>query len=184
MLRPSLSGLRRRLSGLGRGRHVSPELMLRPSLSGEGLAVAGPPQQQVSPELMLRPSLSAPNLRGDRPGVVAGVSPELMLRPSLSVPAERRPARRSGRGVAGAYAPAFVERYGTRSGRSGSPACVAGAYAPAFVERGLLPVISARTPTARVAGAYAPAFVERATPPAASPASPPRCRRSLCSGLR
>ena len=62
------------------------------------------------------------------------MSPELMLRPSLSDIGRRGAAGRAG-GVAGAYAPAFVERPpGSRC--SGKPrASVAGAYAPAFVER-------------------------------------------------
>ena len=113
------------------GRPVSPELMLRPSLSGQGhdhrLRLG-----LVSPELMLRPSLSGRlaghvrRLRGrvagayapafvervdapDKGAEVAEVSPELMLRPSLSEP-EARELHLSGDGVAGADAPAFVER--------------------------------------------------------------------------
>ena len=87
-----------------------------------------------------------------------------MLRPSLSgLPVLRSAPGVSCQCVAGAYAPAFVERlrppvFGGSSGFR----CVAGAYAPAFVERssGAPCLISiARGP--RVAGAYAPAFVER-----------------------
>ena len=182
MLRPSLSGLGRhwrRREGL----HVSPELMLRPSLSARRLgpmpfapSVAGAyapafverrgyakrPEDRdrhVSPELMLRPSLSAPG-HGCHVGK-ACVSPELMLRPSLSGLGRHPLLRPPPAGVAGAYAPAFVERRpisqrdlrrnvnvspelmlrpslsgarrhrGAGAGRPG----VAGAYAPAFVER-------------------------------------------------
>ena len=87
-------------------------------------------------------------------------------------------------GVAGVYAPAFVERPSSRkltqSSLPVSPgfmprpslsvesnglqdfecASVAGVYAPAFVERGFPPADTASNP-ARVAGVYAPAFVER-----------------------
>ena len=63
----------------------------------------------VSPELMLRPSLSEPG-RGPRVRPDLRVSPELMLRPSLSaLPRKCLPEQRAPR-VAGAYAPAFVER--------------------------------------------------------------------------
>ena len=73
------------------------------------------------------------------------------------------------RTVAGAYAPAFVER-ARRESLAGSPSPVAGAYAPAFVERS---PGSARSPPERsaVAGAYAPAFVERRTPAATATAT-------------
>ena len=85
------------------------------------------------------------------------MSPELMLRPSLSG------ARRRGGG-------------GADRGR------VAGAYAPAFVERGRWATHGGAA-TGGVAGAYAPAFVERITPRARKSAGC-WCRRSLCSGLR
>ena len=63
---------------------------------------------EVSPELMLRPSLSVHlNLPVDLNP--AKVSPELMLRPSLSGDRRRVGGGDVGR-VAGAYAPAFVER--------------------------------------------------------------------------
>ena len=87
----------------------------------------------VSPELMLRPSLSD----AVRPGIRGGaavVSPELMFRPSLSA---RQPglARLRSLGVAGAYAPAFVERTILAMAAACWLRRVAGAYAPAFVER-------------------------------------------------
>ena len=88
------------------------------------------------------------------------VSPELMLRPSLS---GLRLGARGGDAherVAGAYAPAFVERARRRPCLTHDGPGVAGAYAPAFVERsGVLTI--ATMPLRRVAGAYAPAFVER-----------------------
>ena len=66
---------------------VSPEFMLRPSLS-ERLLVLGTLRVGVSPEFMLRPSLSA-RLRDERSAAGwCGVSPEFMLRPSLSGCAE------------------------------------------------------------------------------------------------
>ena len=62
---------------------------------------------RVSPGLMLRPSLSDGHILRSSAG--REVSPGLMLRPSLS--AERRPrTRERPAGVAGADAPAFVER--------------------------------------------------------------------------
>ena len=74
----------------------------------------------VSPELTLRPSLSDVPGRGlnrDR-----RVSPELTLRPSLSAPgggaSKVRPV-----GVAGANAPAFVERLLGFSGRRPPTLC-------------------------------------------------------------
>ena len=87
----------------------------------------------------------------------SGVSPELTLRPSLSVSGPRR-RRESGPGVAGANAPAFVERFPARRAPFVNPG-VAGANAPAFVER--TAACWATTTTACVAGANAPAFVER-----------------------
>ena len=182
----------------------------------------------VSPEFMLRPSLSGPEVPR-RLRWTDGVSPEFMLRPSLSASLERA-VPRAVRGVAGVYAPAFVERVHGRSearraGDRVSPefmlrpslsewiairamqnalASVAGVYAPAFVERhrrtcGLVA-------SSRVAGVYAPAFVERSCDRpgcCASEVSPEfmlrpslsaagaawarpgvGCRRSLCSGLR
>ena len=115
---------------------VSPELMLRPSLSGQRQRDTRQGAKPVSPELMLRPSLSDdhgydPLVLGRRvagayaPAFVerriacgihsgcCGVSPELMLRPSLSGDRIRRPHGGHDR-VAGAYAPAFVERPKTR----------------------------------------------------------------------
>ena len=61
---------------------------------------------------------------------------------------------------------------------------VAGAYAPAFVERCWYAVPGSAETAICVAGAYAPAFVERTVKHL--PADPPAwwCRRSLCSGLR
>ena len=87
-LRPSLSG-RYPLSqafGASHGQ-VSPELTLRPSLSG----LRRPPWLSaaiaVSPELTLRPSLSERHPTApDTVRYLAAVSPELTLRPSLSAP--------------------------------------------------------------------------------------------------
>ena len=62
------------------------------------------------------------------------MSPELMLRPSLSGALKEGRQWRKG-GVAGAYAPAFVERYRALVGSVMAGSRVAGAYAPAFVER-------------------------------------------------
>ena len=184
MLRPSLSG------GGGTGAYlghadVSPELMLRPSLSAAvALARDGPRPPPVSPELMLRPSLSVAERR-PLDGRNVHVSPELMLRPSLSGagrPCERLPG--------GPVSPELMLR-----------PSLSGARPPG----------RARAQVCRVAGAYAPAFVERckgrraAWEPLAPPVSPElmlrpslsapscgatadrhrtRCRRSLCSGLR
>ena len=158
MLRPSLSGLQ---SGVGARpgaagvagvyapafveraairrrrtawrRRVSPEFMLRPSLS-DRQAVPRQLQRRVSPEFMLRPSLSdrPRRVRGQHPG---GVSPEFMLRPSLSGRHQHAVAA-DPPSVAGVYAPAFVERViSVQALRSLAPG-VAGVYAPAFVERG------------------------------------------------
>ena len=104
---------------------------------------------------MLRPSLSEFGDGGIRAG--AEVSPEFMLRPSLSEAAWTAgpdlPA-----GVAGVYAPAFVERaigsrWATRSGLRVSP------------EFMLRPSLSDRLK--RLGGCLRTV-----------------CRRSLCSGLR
>ena len=62
----------------------------------------------MSPEFMLRPSLSACESTED-PGPGRGVLPEFMLRPSLSVAVANGLSRQRA-GVAGVYAPAFVER--------------------------------------------------------------------------
>ena len=112
---------------------VSPEFMLRPSLSAPAPMVRHREAQGVSPEFMLRPSLSEDASKGGSPtfqtcvaGVYApafvertcrtaaprrgwSVSPEFMLRPSLSGPAKEHVDRDRYR-VAGVYAPAFVER--------------------------------------------------------------------------
>ena len=94
----------------------------------------------VSPELMLRPSLSG---LGDGHGGprCRGVSPELMLRPSLSEQRHAQLLRERDSGVAGAYAPAFVERGSAALRRRPPAACVAGAYAPAFVQPLSRPVV-------------------------------------------
>ena len=86
------------------------------------------------------------------------MSPELMLRPSLSGDALAHWYDEV-EGVAGAYAPAFVERtvFDRMCMICG---CVAGAYAPAFVERGPRDW-GIWAATGGVAGAYAPAFVRR-----------------------
>ena len=63
----------------------------------------------VSPEFMHRPSLSEVQ-RHDADDQNGEVSPEFMLRPSLSAPSWCRARAALIRGVAGVYAPAFVER--------------------------------------------------------------------------
>ena len=161
---------------------MSPELTLRPSLSvvptGNFLAVSEPcgvaganapafverpttrkrqsRQSDVSPELTLRPSLSgrsSPRSRRRRK-----VSPELTLRPSLSVIGDGANEGLIQR-VAGANAPAFVER--PRPGPGRRPA------SPVSPELTLRPSLSdttwpwRRSCQSRVAGANAPAFVER-----------------------
>ena len=160
---------------------MSPELTLRPSLSGRGYSgrstggasVAGANAPafveriqsaqhlswpfSVSPELTLRPSLSG------RPGAAVGsrrnVSPELTLRPSLSVSGPVVQVQLDPR-VAGANAPAFVERTARNSARTSRRRRVAGANAPAFVERHTWAPAPCH-PQGGVAGANAPAFVER-----------------------
>ena len=104
-LRPSLSDFLLTLVNPWRSR-VSPELTLRPSLSEEDGRRALP-LLWVSPELTLRPSLSG--LRYKSFVALQTVSPELTLRPSLSALLERR-QRVLASCVAGANAPAFVER--------------------------------------------------------------------------
>ena len=123
----------------------------------------------------------------------ARVSPEFMLRPSLSAMQCSRVRSHPPAGVAGVYAPAFVERGESRCPPRRTPSGVAGVYAPAFVERYgiafnpgphcdpvspefmLRPSLSAggrargRENRFRgVAGVYAPAFVERTTSRCAS----------------
>ena len=74
----------------------------------------------VSPELTLRPSLSGPSVRAKER--IQLVSPELTLRPSLS---DDRPAktRAADAGVAGANAPAFVERISKCTSIPAEPVC-------------------------------------------------------------
>ena len=111
---------------------VSPELTLRPSLSGP------PPTGTFRKVLDCVAGANAPAFVerrfGTRSAAIGSrqpVSPELTLRPSLS-------GRSSGSaifpGVAGANAPAFVERL-QAAGAWRIEVCVAGANAPAFVER-------------------------------------------------
>ena len=85
----------------------------------------------MSPELTLRPSLS--DERQLQVIQFSPVSPELTLRPSLSA-AQPAPHHPGGGRVAGANAPAFVERL-SRAWPQSLPWGVAGANAPAFVER-------------------------------------------------
>ena len=85
MLRPSLSGCRQPSPTRLRPDGVSPEFMLRPSLSGRGAHELQSADRDVSPEFMLRPSLS-----GLRVGIASVSAMEVC--------------------VAGVYAPAFVER--------------------------------------------------------------------------
>ena len=77
-------------------------------------------RDRVSPELMLRPSLSVLCLRC-RLRVEQRVSPELMLRPSLSVDQVAAFPYQGSGCVAGAYAPAFVERRARPASTTGRP---------------------------------------------------------------
>ena len=182
MLRPSLSERGGFFSSVSS--RVSPEFMLRPSLSGVGghHDVAWR-SGSVSPEFMLRPSLSAVFVHERVEQVQDRVSPEFMLRPSLSGPRPPRPSRPDP-GVAGVYAPAFVEREGSTEGVLQSPSQVS----PEFMLRPSLSVGHPRhslfSSSGGVAGVYAPAFVERWATAPAHLTTWPRCRRSLCSGLR
>ena len=89
--------------------------------------------------------------------MAANSSPSRLPHPWKStVPSRYRPFAEFG-SVAGASAPAFVERASPSSAKPRSPR-VAGASAPAFVER--TPTIRACRATGSVAGASAPAFVE------------------------
>ena len=132
--------------------------MLRPSLSariGQRLRRGG---QGVSPEFMLRPSLSVGRLRRLLHGRcrVAGVYAPAFVERVESV---MSPASRS-TGVAGVYAPAFVER-GRRSRGVALDVLVSPEFMlrPSLsVRRGddrQKPAVEG------VAGVYAPAFVER-----------------------
>ena len=137
---------------------LSPESMLRPSLSGELVSTLPCGEPRLSPESMLRPSLS-----GHGQQAFAGyglLSPESMLRPSLSGPPCRKPLFLAG-AVAGVYAPAFVERL--------VRVCCASTSLLLSPESMLRPSLSVFLPVlglgsgASVAGVYAPAFVERNT---------------------
>ncbi len=81
--------------------------------------------------------------------------------------------------------PGFTPRPSLSEGRAGYRAGqatgVAGVYAPAFVERMCSNALIWIHP--RVAGVYAPAFVERLDMTAALAEIPP-CRRGLRPGLR
>ena len=65
--------------------------------------------RRVSPEFILRPSLSVGSPI-HQSGYLTGVSPEFILRPSLSVRRVGRERRKAHARVAGVYTPAFVER--------------------------------------------------------------------------
>ena len=153
---------------------VSPELTLRPSLSGSDgdvgrcatsgrVAGANAPafveripsepirsvRLAVSPELTLRPSLS--DHRAGRAGGLAVVSPELTLRPLLSAQGCVR-AGDGRRCVAGANAPAFVERPEADARQLGVN-CVAGGRCCMIQLRrewGLFSNFSFRTPQRRI----------------------------------
>ena len=83
------------------------------------------------------------------------MSPELTLRPSLSVLGTFRKLKSLEEGVAGANAPAFVERLSVMA-KEPLHIGVAGANAPAFVER--LSVMAKEPLHIGVAGANAPAW--------------------------
>ena len=186
---------------------VSPEFILRPSLSEGQCTRFHDGQPGVSPEFILRPSLSAAAARKRLHALP--VSPEFILRPSLSADLRRGAAAAPPAGVAGVYTPAFVER------RAWMELHRAGAVrvSPEFILR---PSLSGdgrgarrRRRRAGVAGVYTPAFVERTQRSrnrwTTSPVSPEfilrpslsgeedewyehqldaKCRRSLYSGLR
>ena len=161
---------------------------------------------QVSPEFMLRPSLSDLMLHrrlDPDPGVAGVYAPAFVERDARWL---WRGSRRSG--VAGVYAPAFVERGRAARPRPASRR-VAGVYAPAFVERRRMPPSSERRVLAvspefmlrpSLSGAHrnkpdhladkvSPEFMLR---PSLSvqgltgkdATETTKCRRSLCSGLR
>ena len=184
---------------------MSPEFILRPSLSGPGGAHRRRRDRRVSPEFILRPSLS------DGASALVHcacslVSPEFILRPSLSGHHRRRRHARAA-GVAGVYTPAFVERKQSKTGREPLP-CVAGVYTPAFVERrgprqvaGMKETVSpefilrpslsdpAATAADQPAARVSPEFILRPSLSViallvAAVIAALRCRRSLYSGLR
>ena len=114
------------------GRHHSVAGVYAPAFVERGGFRTLTASTRVSPEFMLRPSLSVSNAH--REATINGVSPEFMLRPSLSVLWCLRSVARRPR-VAGVYAPAFVKRRPTCCRRASWRPSVAGVYAPAFVER-------------------------------------------------
>ena len=134
MLRPSLSALAhavirstlvQRVAGV-----YAPAFVERHHRAGWQLDAE---RGKVSPEFMLRPSLSGQGEGVDdrRAGRVAGVyAPAFVERRTRTV---HSCTGRSG--VAGVYAPAFVERASRTRATRGTSRCVAGVYAPAFVER-------------------------------------------------
>ncbi len=120
---------------------------------------------QVSPGSTPRPSLSERE-RPYLPGVGGGVA-------GVYAPAfvERRPQSADLvclQSVAGVYAPAFVERREPLLPPAPDRRGVAGVYAPAFVER-REPLLPPAPDRRGVAGVYAPAFVERICPACEAP---------------
>ena len=134
---------------------VSPEFILRPSLSGHA-PIRAPPSPSVSPEFILRPSLSA------------------LLR--------LRCVRGNRTGVAGVYTPAFVERLTGLLMLCWQGRRVAGVILrPSLSE---LPGARLRAAAARVSPEFILRPSLSAGAMARSRASRPSCRRSLYSGLR
>ena len=138
---------------------MSPELTLRPSLSGwSGTTV-------VSPELTLRPSLSGRERSTTSPAPVRANAPAFVERCATV-------SHTNCGCVAGANAPAFVERRDPPRWNN-----THGHVSPELTLRPSLSVATGRPRAAsrsRVAGANAPAFVERT----GTGTMVMRCRRS------
>ena len=87
----------------------------------------------VSPEFILRPSLSGcaiEAVRDETRGVAGVYTPAFVERARKPSPASTSPGC-----VAGVYTPAFVERWSMAAWARWSGSSVAGVYTPAFVER-------------------------------------------------
>ena len=160
---------------------VSPEFILRPSLSALRAVSPRSNPYGVSPEFILRPSLSGHGIRSLL-RFPAHVSPEFILRPSLSGHQLPRVAGRAEKRVAGVYTPAFVERRAWQ--RSGITVTL---VSPEFILR---PSLSALVRQGLDMGSQgvSPEFILRPSLSGSLAAygQPiyPQCRRSLYSGLR
>ena len=144
---------------------MSPEFILRPSLSGHA-PIRAPPSPSVSPEFILRPSLSAllrlRCVRGNRTGVAGVYTPAFVERLTGLLMLCWQ-----GRRVAGVYTPAFVERAPRSKATCGCRPGVAGVYTPAFVER------RGHGPQPRQPPLVSPEFILRPSLSAEDPISPP-----------